>query len=183
VIRLEDLFVNIVIMLEIREGKYADGVLIHELAEAIWWPTYGAIIDDKQIRFMLDLNYNIPSLDAQILHKDQTYLLLFDNGKAIGFTSFAPREEDPEIFKLHKLYCLPEKQSKGLGKALLHAVENEVVKAGKSRLELNVNRQNPAVGFYQKMGFEILYEEDIPIGSFWMNDFVMGKALNRSEYS
>jgi hypothetical protein len=27
------------------------------------------------------------------------------------------------------------------------------------------------------MGFAIAYEEDIPIGPYWMNDFVMRKEL------
>jgi hypothetical protein len=45
-------------------------------------------------------------------------------------------------------------------------------------LELNVNRHNPATVFYQKMGFEIVYSEDIDIGQgFWMNDYVMRKTL------
>jgi ribosomal protein S18 acetylase RimI-like enzyme len=38
---------------------------------------------------------------------------------------------------------------------------------------LNVNRYNPAKDFYEKLGFKIILEEDIPIGQYWMNDYVM----------
>jgi hypothetical protein len=41
-------------------------------------------------------------------------------------------------------------------------------------IELNVNRTNTAVKFYQNYGFAIVEEVDIEIGSdFWMNDYVM----------
>jgi hypothetical protein len=40
-----------------------------------------------------------------------------------------------------------------------------------------VNRYNNAKSFYEKMGFAIVREEDIPIGPYWMNDYVMRKAL------
>jgi ribosomal protein S18 acetylase RimI-like enzyme len=38
---------------------------------------------------------------------------------------------------------------------------------------LNVNRNNEAKEFYKKLGFKIIREEDIPIGQYWMNDYVM----------
>jgi ribosomal protein S18 acetylase RimI-like enzyme len=39
---------------------------------------------------------------------------------------------------------------------------------------LNVNRNNKALGFYQKFGFVILREEDIDIGNgYFMNDYIM----------
>jgi ribosomal protein S18 acetylase RimI-like enzyme len=41
-----------------------------------------------------------------------------------------------------------------------------------------VNRENKAIGFYNKLGFTIIAEEDIPIGNgFFMNDYVMQISL------
>jgi GNAT superfamily N-acetyltransferase len=68
-------------------------------------------------------------------------------------------------------------QGKGYGKMLLQAVEHAVLKAGENILELNVNRDNKAKQFYERMGFEVVYDEDIPIGPYWMNDHVMRKKL------
>jgi ribosomal protein S18 acetylase RimI-like enzyme len=61
---------------------------------------------------------------------------------------------------------------------LLQEVEKAILAKGKNILELNVNKYNPAKDFYEKMGFEVAYEEDIPIGPYWMNDFVMRKKLS-----
>jgi GNAT superfamily N-acetyltransferase len=85
--------------------------------------------------------------------------------------------EDSEVYKLHKLYCLPKTQGKGYGKILLNAVADKVKAAGKHVLDLNVNRYNNAKTFYEKMGFKAIYEEDIPVGDYFMNDFVMRKEL------
>lgn len=52
----------------------------------------------------------------------------------------------------------------------------------KARYELNVNRQNGAVGFYEHMGLEKLRTGDFAIGEgFFMNDYIMGKNLVKNE--
>jgi hypothetical protein len=48
-------------------------------------------------------------------------------------------------------------------------------------LDLNVNRFNPAQHFYKKLGFKIIGEEDVPIGQYFMNDYVMRLELRKSD--
>ena len=49
-----------------------------------------------------------------------------------------------------------------------------MIKLGGKKLELQVNRKNKAVGFYEKMGFQIVESKDFHIGEeFYMNDYVM----------
>jgi ribosomal protein S18 acetylase RimI-like enzyme len=164
-------------MIEIREATIADVPTIQLLAEAIWYPTYSTILSQEQIRFMLDYIYDIETVSNQITQGVQNYLLLLENGHAIGFASFSPRAENPKVHKLHKLYCLTQTKGRGFGKALLQEVEKRVLAAGNKILELNVNRHNPAKIFYEKCGFTVVSEEDIPIGQYWMNDYVMRKEL------
>lgn len=45
----------------------------------------------------------------------------------------------------------------------------------KARIELNVNRNNPSIGFYHHLGLHILRQGDFHIGNgFYMNDYIMG---------
>ncbi len=164
-------------MLKIRTANTEDAATIQTLAERIWWPTYTPILEQEQIRYMLDTIYNLPLISSQIKTGEQEYLLAIQNDAPVGFASFATRKENEEVYKLHKIYCLPETKGQGMGKKLLEEVENIVIQRGKNTLELNVNKYNPARGFYEKMGFEIIYEEDIPIGPYWMNDYVLRKTL------
>jgi N-acetylglutamate synthase-like GNAT family acetyltransferase len=164
-------------MYTIREATIHDVTTIRQLAEQTWWPTYSPILEKEQIEFMLGEIYSHQKLTTQIEQGIQTFLLLSAGETPVAFAAYSPREEDPEIYKLHKIYCLPSTQGKGYGKILLNEVIGKVKEAGKNVLELNVNRYNNAKSFYEKMGFSIVYEEDIAIGPYWMNDYVMRKEL------
>jgi GNAT superfamily N-acetyltransferase len=164
-------------MFAIRQATINDLETIRQIAEKTWWVAYSSILEKEQIGFMLGEIYSVEKISAQLKNNTQTYLLLIEDNKPVAFAGYSPREEDPEIYKLHKLYCLPETQGKGYGKTLINEVAQKTLEAGKHILDLNVNRYNKAKSFYEKMGFQIAYEEDIPIGSYWMNDYVMRKEL------
>jgi GNAT superfamily N-acetyltransferase len=164
-------------LMNIREATITDVPVIIEIAEQTWWPTYGPILSDDQISYMLGVLYSVDKISSQLSTGEQTYVVLTEGEQVLAFAAYSPREEDPEIYKLHKLYCLPKTQGKGYGKILIDEVSKRVLSAGKHILDLNVNRYNKAKSFYEKMGFAIVYEEDIPIGLYWMNDYVMRKEL------
>lgn len=159
------------------QATAADTDTIRDIAEKTWWPTYRDILSTEQIRYMLDTIYSREHIYNQLKSGSQTYLLLMEEEGAVGFAAYSPREEDPGIYKLHKLYCLPQTRGRGYGRLLVEAVSKRVAEAGSHLLELNVNRHNQAKNFYEKLGFAVAYEEDIPIGPYWMNDYVMRKEV------
>lgn len=162
----------------ITEATINDAYAIQQLAEAVWWPTYSPILSEDQIKYMLSKMYDIDTIKEQISTQSQYYLLLYADDILTGFAAYSPREENAAVYKLHKLYCLTTTKGKGYGKLLLQAVETKVKESGNNTLELNVNRYNPALTFYERMGFAIAYTEDIEIGNgYQMNDYVMRKIL------
>lgn len=164
-------------MYTIKQATLNDVETIRQLAEQTWWPTYLPILEKEQIAYMLGEIYTLEKIGAQIKNNTQTYLLLIEDEQPVAFAAYSPREDNEDIYKLNKIYCLPITQGKGYGKVLINAIADEVLLAGKKVLELNVNRYNNAVTFYEKMGFTIAYEEDVPVGPYWMNDYVMRKEL------
>jgi Acetyltransferases len=81
---------------------------------------------------------------------------------------------EPGIYKLHKIYVLPYNQGKGTGKFVITEIIRAISRKGGKGLQLNVNRNNKAKDFYEKMGFVVIREEDIDIGNgYFMNDYVM----------
>lgn len=161
----------------IRAATPGDVETIRSIAENTWYNAYGPILEKEQIDYMLDTIYSAGNIREQLEQHIQTYILLVEDDKPVAFAAYSPRTEDPEIYKLHKLYCLPETQGKGYGRVLIDEVVKRTLEAGKHTLDLNVNRYNKAKTFYEKMGFVVVYEEDIPIGKYFMNDYVMRKAL------
>jgi diamine N-acetyltransferase len=164
-------------MITIQNAQPSDIVVIRELAEKIWWPTYSQIVEKEQITFMLGTIYSSETLQKVMADQSQTFILLNENNIPTGFASYGTWNEKPNTWKIHKLYVLPESHGKGFGKGLLNEIKKRAKSNGVTTLVLNVNRQNPALNFYQRYGFSVLREEDIPVGPYWMNDYVMILAL------
>jgi diamine N-acetyltransferase len=146
------------------------------LAHQIWPATYGAILGTAQLQYMLEMMYSPAALRKQ-MQQQHVFIIAELAEEPVGFASFSKIDE-PGIFKLHKLYVSTAIQGRGLGKALLNAVLEEIQTRGAKYLQLNVNRNNKATAFYGKQGFTVIKEEDIDIGNgYLMNDYVMEKKM------
>jgi ribosomal protein S18 acetylase RimI-like enzyme len=65
-----------------------------------------------------------------------------------------------------------------VGRSLLECVLEEVGIEGGKILQLNVNRNNKAISFYEKLGFTIIGEENVDIGNgVIQEDYVMEKEI------
>ena len=160
----------------IRTASKIDIPIIQGIAYATWPSTYGHILSKEQLDYMLDMMYSSSSLENQ-MSQNITFFLAELNGEIVGFASTG-REPMEGMFKLHKLYILPNIQTKGIGSALLEAVIKFAKKNSGEQLVLQVNRNNNAVDFYKKKDFIVLYEADFDIGNgYQMNDYVMGKII------
>jgi GNAT superfamily N-acetyltransferase len=149
--------------------------VIIDIHQQTWEPTYREIITSEQIAFMSEKFYSDSALRSSILTDKHQFILLYADGTASGFASVS-RLSDIS-YKLHKIYVLPSCQGTGAGRFLITEVENYVKNEGAQLLLLNVNRYNKARYFYEKMNYRVILEEDIPVGPYWMNDFVLEKSL------
>lgn len=149
---------------------------VGSLAERIWPLTYQSILCEAQIRYMMELMYGSEALDRQFQEGHQFYLLSCQ-GRDAGFASLSSQGPEGQ-WKLHKIYLDPSLHGRGLGRRFLEYLLDRVRDQGGLKLELNVNRNNPAQVFYRKLGFEVVREVDVHIGSgFYMNDYVMQRTL------
>jgi N-acetylglutamate synthase-like GNAT family acetyltransferase len=159
-----------------RYADLADIPVIQYLAYRIWPNAYGKIISPEQLSYMLDIFYGLDSLRDQMRNQGHQFLILEEPGKDIGFASYSAIGQN--VYKLHKIYVLPDLQGKGAGKFLLYQVIDNIKIQKAKNLLLNVNRQNVAKHFYEKMGFKVIREEDIDIGrGYFMSDYVMKLEL------
>ncbi|WAC42006.1 GNAT family N-acetyltransferase [Pedobacter sp. SL55] len=164
-------------MIYLRKAKEEDLPIIRSLAEQTWPTAYSDIISAAQISFMLEKMYNRGELLSQ-LQQGHTFLMASELKEDVGFAGFSLIDTENKIFKLHKLYVLPKMHGKGVGKLLMNEVVNSVKAQGGKFLQLNVNRANKALDFYQKASFKIKETVDLDIGNgFFMNDYVMEKEL------
>ncbi|MBS1581513.1 MAG: GNAT family N-acetyltransferase [Bacteroidetes bacterium] len=162
----------------IRPATRDDIPAIRTIAHAAWPVAYGTILTPAQLAYMLERMYSTAALTEQMTGQGHAFLLAEEHGTAFGFASFSVHYEGRPHTRLHKLYLLPRHKGTGAGKALLEHVAGAGQAAGDGILQLNVNRHNPSVGFYQRQGFAIVREEVLDIGSgYVMDDFVMERTL------
>lgn len=165
-------------MLTISIATPAQTHIIREIAQITWPVTFGDILTKEQLDYMMNMMYSETSLLDQILNKNHVFLLAQADGEFGGYASYELNYKGKPVSKLHKIYVLPRMQGKSVGKALVNEVAAIARKAGMEYLSLNVNRQNNAVGFYERYGFTKVGEEDIDIGNgYFMNDAVMQMKL------
>ena len=163
-------------MAEVREATHNDIAEIHLLAHIIWPLVYDYMISAEQINFMLEKMYSISSLEKQWVdgHK---FFLLEHKDQIHGFASCS-KMPNASSMRLHKLYLHPSAQGNGWGKLLMQKFFKVAQSENCTQVELNVNRNNKSIGFYQSIGFTIDKSEDIEIGEgYFMNDYIMTAPL------
>jgi ribosomal protein S18 acetylase RimI-like enzyme len=147
---------------------------IRELALYIFPFTYKEILEEEQIDYMMDMFYKAENLVAQF-DAGQAFLIIYSGGKPTGFAGYSPLNENG-YFKLNKIYLDFREQGKGIGRTLMNEVITRIKADGGKTLQLNVNKNNKAVGFYLAMGFAIKESVSLDIGNgYFMDDFVMEK--------
>src|SRR6476661_2656395 len=164
-------------VLVIRTAEAEDINTIGYLAYQIWPTAYKDILTFEQLHYMLQYFYSPEALRDQMLKSHHTFLLAeTEEEDPVGFASFSKVRQD--VFKLHKLYVLPGLQNMNVGRSLLECVLEEVGIEGGKRLQLNVNRNNKAISFYEKLGFKIIGEENVDIGNgVLQEDYVMEREI------
>jgi GNAT superfamily N-acetyltransferase len=165
----------------IRPATIEDGAFIRSVSERTWPSTYGHIISQEQIDFMLNWMYSDASLAEQFAKGHQFYIAKLKDDD-IGFCSVSAENRDDtndegkaqKAHKLNKLYVLPTAHGTGSGKALLNKAIEVAKAGGSSSLFLQVNKLNNAYTFYLKNGFLKEEEFKFDIGNgFYMDDYVM----------
>lgn len=88
---------------------------------------------------------------------DMKYITLIEeqSGNLIGFISFMVTYEDGyEVLYIYEIHFIPQWQGKGIGKKLVHVIEQIGNNVGLEKVMLTVFRTNTrAVNWYQNLGY------------------------------
>jgi len=159
----------------IRLASTDDIPSIRKMASEVFPLTYRDILSNEQIEYMMDMMYSKSSLMHQMCEAGNIFYICDGRGfVSYRHDSFLP--DSIELFHLEKLYVMPDAQGKGLGRRLFDTVVCAARQSseGAVRIELNVNRHNKAVSFYEHIGMRKERKGDFPIGKgFYMNDYIM----------
>jgi len=146
------------------------------LARDIWTEHYVPIIGHDQVEYMLERFQSAEAIARQIAEGHEYYLLL-EGDEAVAYAA-ASAEPDEEAVFLSKFYVRKDRRGRGLGRALLEFIEARFRRRGCRTLWLTVNKRNPTVAWYERMGFTNAGPTVKDIGGgFVMDDYKMVKRL------
>lgn len=156
------------------EASVKDVETIRKIAHDSWKIAYSEILSQEQFDYMLGKFYSREALVKSIEENKQRFVLFYLDSEPIAFASYEINYPENKQTKIHKLYVSPEGQGGGVGLKIVNKIKEIAKENNSSSLILNVNKYNIALGFYKKIGFEILKPEVIDIGlGYVMDDYVM----------
>lgn len=145
--------------------------LCASLAKRIWTEWYTPIIGAEQVHYMLQTVQSVEAITRQIQAQGYRYRLVQVQAEPVGYFATVVKERTLHI---SKLYVLQTARTQGVGRFIIEQCRLEALRHGCEQLELTVNRHNPALGFYARMGFENAGPLAQEIGGgFVMDDYVM----------
>jgi GNAT superfamily N-acetyltransferase len=159
---------------KIRQAVPEDGLAIAEVHLASWKTTYPGIIPQAYIDG-LRVEDRGARWETRLREKTATVFVAEDEAGVFGFAAGGSIVHPVDGYKgeLAAIYLLASHQGKGVGAALVRHFAGELRRQGFRNMVVWVLRENPACGFYQRMGGVKVAEQPIEIG---------GKALPEIAY-
>jgi len=146
------------------------------LARDIWYEYYVPLIGERQVQYMVS-RFQSSGAMAQQIREGYEYFTTERGGRVIGYCAVQPQPAEGSLF-LSKLYLLRDARGAGTGRVCMEFIEQLARRRGLKLLWLTVNKGNPAVKAYERLGFRIAADLVMDIGGgYVMDDFRMEKPL------
>ena len=147
------------------------------LAHEIWYEYYVPLIGRAQVDYMVSKFQSSGAMAGQ-MREGYEYYLAERDGRPIGYCAVQPQPAESSLF-LSKLYLLRDARGAGTGRVCMEFIEQLARRRGLNLLWLTVNKGNPAVKAYERLGFRIAADLVMDIGGgFVMDDYRMEKSLH-----
>jgi ribosomal protein S18 acetylase RimI-like enzyme len=131
--------------------------------------------------------YNITKLSEEMKTKGTFFYFLYKDNEIIGYIKlnkkpFQSDINDEESLEIERIYIQKEHQGNGYGKYLINFSIKVAVKLKKKYIWLGVwERNNEALVFYRKMGFEEFGKHLFRMGDEMQTDLLMKKEITLSK--
>ena len=150
---------------------------VASLAKEIWYEYYVPIIGRAQVDYMVPKFQSAAAISEQIANGLEYYLIALE-GTPAGYFAIQRQPTKQDLF-ISKLYIRKSERGRGLARYAL-SFANAICKRESVKLIwLTVNKRNPAVESYERLGFKIVADIVADIGSgFVMDDYRMEKVVD-----
>ncbi|MER3497963.1 MAG: GNAT family N-acetyltransferase [Chitinophagaceae bacterium] len=162
----------------------SDADLIASLSRTTFYQTFASQNTQADLDKFLNEQFTYQALAEEVRDANNIFFLAFNNSQPVGYlflrsrTSYSAFERRSSL-ELARIYVDDAAKGTGVGTALMKTAIEQAKKLNKEILWLGVWEKNEkAIAFYKKWGFEKFGEHDFVLGNDVQNDWLMMKLLD-----
>jgi ribosomal protein S18 acetylase RimI-like enzyme len=166
--------------INIREAVASDAELIADMSRRTFYDTFAADNSQEDMGKFLNEQFTKEALMKEVGAAGNIFLLAFSNDEPAGYARLRMNDTASagNSIELARLYAETNMIGKGVGKALMEACIETAKKLGKQSIWLGVWEKNQrAIDFYTKFGFEKFGEHEFLLGNDLQTDWLMKKLF------
>ncbi|WP_127129894.1 GNAT family N-acetyltransferase [Pseudoflavitalea rhizosphaerae] len=167
----------------IRYGTREDAMAIAALSRETFYSAFAADNSVEDMEKFMSEQFSTERLMAQVGAPGNIFLLAYAEQQLAGYVrmldGFPPSElHDFPTIEIARIYAREDVIGKGVGKALMQRCIEIATNMNKRSIWLGVWEKNDrAIAFYAKWGFEKFGEHDFLLGNDVQRDWMMRKLL------
>jgi ribosomal protein S18 acetylase RimI-like enzyme len=152
-------------MSAVRPARLEDAKAIARIEVETWRSTYAGMLPDRVLLNMSERRQTA-SWASFLRHRPEDVWVALVGENVVGFGNCGTQRDNTIRFagEIYTLYVAPDRQSQGLGRALLMALFQRLVDTGHATGLVWVVRANPARFFYERLGGQQIMHRPIPVG-------------------
>jgi ribosomal protein S18 acetylase RimI-like enzyme len=169
--------------LVIREATIEDAPLIANISHQTFYETFAAYNSKGDMDKFLNQQFTKGKLILEVGAKANIFLLAYDGNDVAGYVKL--RDErvplsmgNANAMEVARIYAIANQIGKGVGSFLMQSCIEIAMQKNKDWLWLGVWEKNQrAIDFYTKWGFEKFDETDFLLGDDLQRDWLMKKKV------
>jgi ribosomal protein S18 acetylase RimI-like enzyme len=165
----------------IRYATAEDAELIADLSRQTFYDTFASQNTKEDMDKFMNEQFTKEALMKEVGTEGNIFLIAFINNEAAGYVRMREGEIRSEFMnkpaiEIARIYAANKMIGKGIGSALMQKCIDIAKENNKEIIWLGVFKKNqPAIDFYTKWGFEIFAEHSFLLGNDLQMDWLMRK--------
>jgi ribosomal protein S18 acetylase RimI-like enzyme len=168
----------------IREATVADAKLIADISHQTFYESFAAYNRKEDMDKFLNQQFTKGKLIMEVGARENTFLLAYHGNDIAGYVKIRDERVPLSLgnvgaLEVARIYAVSNQIGKGVGSLLMQACIDIAGQRNKEWLWLGVWEKNQrAIDFYTKWGFEKFDETDFLLGDDMQRDWLMKKRIS-----
>jgi len=169
--------------IRIKYAEIPDAELIADMSRQTFYDTFAAVNTKEDMDKFMNEQFNRETLIKEVGAPGNLFLLAYDGEEPLGYVRIREGERHSEFenqtsIEIARIYATKSSIGKGVGKALMQECIRIAKEMKRDIIWLGVWEKNDrAIEFYRKWGFEKFAEHDFVLGDDVQTDWLMSRKV------